>query len=154
MASGFNRQDRKYLVFVDYILFGETCGRASFYSDDRPGQNNQANGGTPGFAVLWQNCWLPTSVMHEVGHVLGAVQKSAPHSDGNAHCSDSDDLMCHTGDGFDPDGDDYYNPNPVPGSYLATHWNVASSRFLDVVEPQKVYSVFLPVNYAQRGGPG
>ena len=26
--------------------------------------------------------------------------------------------------------DDYYNPNPAPGSYLATHWNTRDSYFL------------------------
>ncbi len=73
-----------------------------------------------------------------------------PHSSGGWHCYDLEDDMCYsdggsyfTGGGsllsvcptsqdwhFDCGGDDYYNPAPPVGSYLATHWNVASSSFL------------------------
>jgi hypothetical protein len=98
------------------------------------------------------------SVAHELGHVFGAVQPDAPHSsngipEGNVsgHCFEENDVMCYPdfdsdGDGFadaptmefvcttievmDCNHDDYFSTNPPPGSYLATHWNIANSRFL------------------------
>jgi hypothetical protein len=86
---------------------------------------------------------------HEVFHLLGAVQPSAPHTGGAGHCDDFQlDLMCTGGDPscqlrqytttvlplpLDCNGDDYFNPEPPPGSYLATHWNTYNSPFLCVV---------------------
>jgi len=91
---------------------------------------------------------------------MGAVQPSAPNAtvkeftDGQKHCRDSQtigkggtDIMCKSdGQGevfgnacpgfypfhFDCNNDDYFNPKPSPGSYLATHWNLGSplNRFI------------------------
>ena len=91
-------------------------------------------------------------VLHEVLHTLGAVQPSAPHFSGGAHCYQLFDVMCYTprdgtSDGFlrdcelgrmapnpgkplDCGGDDYFNASPAPGSYLAAHWNLYDSGFL------------------------
>jgi hypothetical protein len=85
-------------------------------------------------------------------HTLGAVQSSAPHFSGGAHCYEIYDVMCYTPkdgtvDGFlrnceiigeapnpgkplDCGNDDYFNPSPAPGSYLAGHWNLYDSGFL------------------------
>ena len=95
--------------------------------------------------------------LHELSHNLGAVQFSAPNSSGAGHCNDQFDLMCYEDGGSgslfadpncdgdlslpsDPYGadlqawdcnkDDYFNPSPPGGSYLATHWNLADSAFL------------------------
>ena len=95
----------------------------------------------------------PQIFAHEDGHALGAVQLSAPHSSGAWHCYDGTDVMCYNDGGtngwryttsdcpaapngtnpFDCGFDDYFNPTPQPGSYLATHWDVASpnNRWLD-----------------------
>lgn len=96
----------------------------------------------------------PIGMLHEFSHTLGAVQSSAPHTSGDAtaesgHCNDEppqnqggNDVMCKSdiqgtvfteackSAGFafqyDCNNDDYFNPKPEPGSYLATHWNLGS----------------------------
>lgn len=102
----------------------------------------------------------PILILHEYAHTMGAVQPSAPHAtkkeatDGQKHCTDSQtigrggtDIMCKSdAQGevfgnecpgmfpfhFDCNNDDYFNPKPEPGSYLATHWNLGSklNRFI------------------------
>jgi hypothetical protein len=82
--------------------------------------------------------------MHENGHNQGAVQYGAPHSTGTGwHCWDEIDVMCYSPDGgnlhqqgtetlcsdreyFDCGYNDYFDSNPEPGEYLATHWNLGS----------------------------
>jgi Ricin-type beta-trefoil lectin domain-like len=74
------------------------------------------------------------------------VNNSAPNSSQAGHCVDGYDVMCYPGAGVAPTRlrcpdradarlldcghDDYFNTDPKPGSYLATHWNVADSQFL------------------------
>jgi len=103
--------------------------------------------------------WQPTVMLHEISHNLGAVQWSAPHtthpagsqSGTYAHCWDGEDVMCYAdgpamahayvsnvcplGNGpipqtYDCGRDDYFNPDPATGSYLASHWNVYNSAFM------------------------
>jgi hypothetical protein len=95
--------------------------------------------------------WQPTVMLHEMTHNLGGVQLSAPNSTSYAHCTDGEDVMCYQdgsfeGASYDPNvcpyingaipqtydcgHNDYYNPDPGPGSYLATHWNVYTSAFM------------------------
>ncbi len=103
--------------------------------------------------------WWPEGLLHEMTHNMGAVQWSAPHSSQPtggtsyvySHCWDGLDVMCYQ-DGpamsrpysasvcaalagtmpqtYDCGQDDYFNPTPATGSYLATHWNVYNSLFL------------------------
>lgn len=102
----------------------------------------------------------PILILHEYSHTMGAVQSSAPHAtqkeplSKQKHCTDSQttgrggtDIMCKSdGEGevfgnacpgmypfhFDCNNDDYFNPKPESGSYLATHWNLGSklNRFI------------------------
>ena len=102
--------------------------------------------------------WWPEGMLHEMTHNLGAVQWGAPHSTeprGQSlpqygHCWQGADVMCYTEDGgaahpmqqdcaglpgaipenYDCGHDDYFNPAPPAGSYLATHWNTYDSAFL------------------------
>jgi hypothetical protein len=102
--------------------------------------------------------WWPEGFLHEMTHNLGAVQWGAPHSTeprgqslpNYGHCWQGADVMCYVEDAgaahpmqqdcaglpgaipqsYDCGRDDYFNPAPPPGSYLATHWNTYDSAFL------------------------
>ena len=150
LAAGLNpkNRNRDYLVFEDGASSG-LCGEASTWDDDRPGLDNRnATGGNS--AWVWRNCWTWSVAAHELGHVLGAVQPSAPHATPGGHCLDGVDPMCYqdgtttkpmtypcagtqrwTTSYLDCNHDTYYDPSPPAGSYLATHWDIARSPFLD-----------------------
>jgi hypothetical protein len=102
--------------------------------------------------------WWPEGFLHELTHNLGAVQWGAPHSTqplgGSSpqygHCWQGADVMCYVEDAaaahpmqqdcaglpgaipqnYDCGRDDYFNPAPAAGSYLASHWNTYDSAFL------------------------
>ncbi|MFN8491541.1 MAG: Calx-beta domain-containing protein [Caldilineaceae bacterium] len=142
-ALGYNRSDRKYVMFMDADIY---CGIGSLAGDDQPGQSNANNFG-PSYARADNGCWSGFVVSHELNHNLGGVQLSAPHTSGGYHCVDEYDVMCYSDspnyppmqylcpdsaheNRLDCNHDDYYNTNPAAGSYLATHWNTANSQFL------------------------
>lgn len=96
--------------------------------------------------------YLPRMMLHEMTHTMGGVQDSAPNSTQGGHCIDGSDVMCYDDGGtrgnqytdsvctpaplygmttaYDCNNDDYFNPSPATGSYLATHWNVSNSIYL------------------------
>jgi hypothetical protein len=141
-ALGYNRTDRKYMIFGDAKVY---CGIGTFAGDTQPGEKNRSNGG-PGYGRSDSGCWSPSVAAHELGHNLGAVNNNAPNSSKAGHCLDEHDIMCYDDSGglktfikctnqageqrMDCNHDDYYNTNPSPGSYLATNWNVANNQFL------------------------
>lgn len=148
--AGYTDSRIKHWVFYDdpshHIPFR---GQANMCDDDRRALDNAHNGATqadpracagPFFAIDYGE-FSDFIILHEVGHVLGAVQSTTPHSSGGAHCNDGYDVMCYADGGrssnysstacpepapFDCNHDDYFHPSPDPGSYLATHWNLAS----------------------------
>jgi hypothetical protein len=127
--------------------------RGNFYSVDF------TNDGSPQLYASFPG-WQPTMVLHEMSHNMGAVQWSAPHTSSPSsspsytysHCWDGYDVMCYrdgpsmareyvttecaqVGSGwmyqpFDCHQDDYFNPLPASGSYLATHWNIYDNVFM------------------------
>ena len=108
----------------------------------------------PRYSVVWRTTYGPRGPrcyemgqsraqvqLHELLHTLGAVQLSAPHSDRGGHCSDTPSVMCPGAkptvracalqpvEVLDCGSDDYWNPAPEPGSYLATGDNIATSTY-------------------------
>jgi hypothetical protein len=134
---------------------------ATVKPDDRPSQDNAHNGdGEPGMVGrVDRGCWggvSPSIEAHELVHILGGAQASAPNANDNFHCTDDADILCYDDDGLldglvwaggdqvplrtvcgsaherllDCGNDDYFHTDPPAGSYLAAHWNVAASSFL------------------------
>ena len=159
---GFNRSDRRYLMFVDADVY---CGVATAYEDDSAASTNLNNGGTEtAWSRLDRDCWTSYAATHELLHNIGAVNNSTPNSTTNGHCYDDRDVMCYDDDGvndgvvhrndgtsvnfrsdscppanesrLDCNHDDYFSTAPPPGSYLATHWNTAKSAFLTAGLPE------------------
>lgn len=155
-SRGYDRTDRSYLLFVQA---GAYCGIATAPRDDRPSSNraDRIPGYARVDRACWDagDEGYHSVAAHELLHTLGAVQASAPHGTPGAHCTDEHDLLCYddgtggsvrtvcrdgdsstsgAGDAFDRlldcRGDDYFNPSPPSGSYLATHWNTANSARL------------------------
>lgn len=143
-ALGYNRTDRTYITLVDANVY---CGVGTVEVDDSFSQTNFNNVG-PSYARIDAGCWSSNVIAHEHMHNLGGVQPTAPNTSKGMHCTDEYDVMCYSDSpnyppmiqmcldsafntqNFDCNKDDYFNSNPAPGSYLATKWNTANSRFL------------------------
>ncbi len=155
-SKGYNRTDRKYMVWTDANVY---CGISELYVDDSPsatpGQNY--NNGNPwiqgAIGRIDNGCWGFTNLVeaHEMLHLLGGVQRSAPNATSGYHCNDESDRLCYA-DGtanatmkqvcpafhealYDCNHDDYFSTAPPAGSYLSNHWNTASSAFLSSQAP-------------------
>jgi hypothetical protein len=141
---GYDRSDRKYLVWVDAAV--GICGLGEVYDDQRPTTDNPNNRG-PMYARVDAPCWHYAE-LHELVHTLGAVQPDTPNHSAARHCTDEADVMCYDDDASGPvtmtvvcppdhealvdcGHDDYFSTNPPAGSYLASHWNTATSSFLE-----------------------
>jgi hypothetical protein len=158
------------------------------------GNGSASNGGTL-TAIMWTppgttpsaSGWQPTVMLHEITHNLGGVPTNAPNATSFSHCTDGEDVMCYpdgspeaanysstvcpTAGGdipqtYDCGHDDYFNPDPAPGNWLAdpSHWNVYNSSFFgpcsqlgkacgDNVVPTPPVNTTLPsiAGAAQRG---
>lgn len=168
-STRFSSPDRVYLLFVSsaFVHPDRVAGQTSAYADDTASPQRNVNSSSANVAQIFN--WNPKTVAHELGHALGAVQAGAPGATRQGHCWDGgdswdtgSDIMC-TDDGSLPAGqalvnlcssdagrpvhyydckkDTYFNPNPAPGSYLATHWNIANSLFMTSadVDPARAY---------------
>jgi hypothetical protein len=133
-AQGFDRPDRQYVIWADATTY---CGIGTITGSDAGA----------GYARIDRGCWGPATATHELFHTLGAVSQQAPNASGGWHCIDEYDVMCYSDDPRYPElridcpdraydqlldcgNQDYFSTNPPAGSWLATHWNTADSRFL------------------------
>lgn len=141
-----NRPNVRRVVFDPSPSDG-ACGRGWMWVDDRHGRDNLNNGNLYSSARIFRCGWNGQTVLHEIMHILGAVQQGTDNpNDGRfGHCLMQGDPMCVTSGrdvplcpGFwrrdhrllDCTGDTYYNPRPPPGGHLESHWNVADSRYV------------------------
>ena len=162
-AAGIQTSGRKLLTFADA---NDLCGIGEIYPDDSAASTNTNNVDIPMVARVDTGCWSMAATghstpAHELTHMLGGVQDSAPHATTYNHCTDENDVMCYADGGLDHAGaparmrdvchaawservldcgrDDYFNAGtPATGSYLATHWNTARSSYLDIVSTHEV----------------
>ncbi|SEN32028.1 Ig-like domain-containing protein [Cryobacterium luteum] len=166
------QNDRLYIAYIDQIQdvypFG---GQGELSIDDQP--NPAANANNDSRPRYSMSAYLDMPVIaHEIGHNIGAVQDSAPHSSKGGHCYDEADLMCYDDGGpyfalggtltftcagadsaIDCHDEDYYYPGTPPASnYLATHWNTANSGFLTpiVLAVPPIVTVKSPLTLATR----
>jgi hypothetical protein len=151
---GMDNPRAKYWIYWDAPNPPCGCsGQGMFRLDDTAAVTNLNNGNSgPMYAATYgtgATGW--TTFLHEAGHTMGAVQESAPHSNGpgTAHCWENNDIMCYPenpysfsmwGTAFNCPGaaqfdcreDDYFSTRPAAGSYLTGKWNIAASynRFI------------------------
>lgn len=147
-AQGYNDPLAKYWIWFDGRFTGAPGGQGSFANDDSPSATNRSNLGGQ-YAITWgiPGAGGASVMMHENGHNMGAVATSAPRTTGAGHCVDGEDVMCYNDRGayaakydrarcdlpyYDCGYDDYFNPRPRRGSYIARHWNIGSpvNRFV------------------------
>lgn len=126
-ALGFNTSQTDYWVWYDAAI-GGFCGQGQIGHDD----TETPFGTNPLYSASYtpeSDCWFADVAMHEAAHNQGAVQLSAPNSDGTSHCRDGRDVMCNSAGScssaqYDCGMTDYFHPNPSAGSYLDTHHNL------------------------------
>lgn len=141
--QGYTDTNQKYWIWVDGPTgLGGAGGIGTIESSSADAANNPNNFG-PSYATTFgytnaQGGWFVQ--LHEAGHNLGAVQNNSFMSSGAFHCNDGLDIMCYPDGGpksaytssicavrhFDCRHDDYFNPRPVAGTYLARSWNLGS----------------------------
>ena len=143
LATKFNAPNKKYVVWLD--AGSQYCGQGHLAQDSTRTSTNQNEGKTLAIVYRPYTASLDDgktggfcrgrTLLHELGHTMGALQKGAPHAFDGAHCDDSaEDVMCYTsatsvdtgGPAFDFNNDDYWDP---PAGKLAW-WTVNLSKFL------------------------
>lgn len=126
LAAKFSDPNKKYVVWLD--AGSKYCGQGTLYQDTRrlAGNFNNANRTT---GIVYRPYSTANSeggfcrgrtLLHELGHNLGALQRVAPNAYDGAHCNDDDnDTMCYTSAAtfdsggaaqFDYGKDDYWDP--------------------------------------------
>lgn len=142
-AKGYNKANEKYAVWYDASMGGGIAGQGNYYKDQRDSASNYNNGYAALYAVSYD--YTTETLLHEIGHAMGAVQDGAPHSTGAGHCWEASDVMCYNDRGpkdrpllqtctgtrpFDCAHDDYFDTKigagqgATKGTYLDVNWNL------------------------------
>ena len=87
---GNDRSDRIYLMWFETAV---VCGVGNLSPADSPTSMNTNTYG-PRFSRVDVPCF-GIAETHELGHNMGAVQVTAPHSTTGGHCIDEWDIMCY-----------------------------------------------------------
>ena len=141
LSRVFPNSTKKFVVWLDAT--SKYCGQGSLYQDTRRESGNYNERRTTGIVYRPYSAndastggWCRgRTLLHEIGHNLGALQQVAPSAYDGAHCNDDDnDVMCYTSAAtfdsgepqFDYGSNDYWDP---PGGKLAW-WTVNLNKFL------------------------
>ena len=131
-----------YLVWLDGPEPADYCGQATLSLDRSRSADNENNFGGKVAAIFRDGDGFcgPSTVLHEIGHTLGAVQpRTADDSGWTGHCSDEgEDIMCDASapalsgpdaarDRLDSANDDYWDP---PSGPALGWWTLNLSRFI------------------------
>jgi hypothetical protein len=127
-SGKFSATNKKYVVWLD--ADSQYCGQGTLWQDTLRSSLNDSNLNrttgivyrpyAPGDGLTGGFCRGRT-LLHELGHNLGALQSGAPNAFDGAHCDDdNNDTMCYTGAAtdqvnstvaqFDYQKDDYWDP--------------------------------------------
>lgn len=149
--------NRIYLMILGKGFLNENnlAGWTTVNADENPDPRFNATSHVTSYAVIAESD--PRAIAHELAHTMGATHATAPGATWGGHCKDGGyawnyqaDVMCYNDEGgaitnvadkcvndagrpeayYDCRKDTYFNPKPKPGSYLATHWNMANSLYL------------------------
>jgi Metallo-peptidase family M12B Reprolysin-like len=127
-----------FVVWLDGPYPEGSCGQAQLTVDRRRSADNVNNGGGKVAAIFRDGAGFcgPATVLHEIGHMIGAVQPKPGQGGWTGHCHDAaEDVMCDAaapGAGgprtlVDPGNDDYWDP---PAGAPLPFWTMNLSRFL------------------------
>lgn len=134
-ASGrFSAPNKKYVAWLD--AGSRYCGQGTLWQDTTRTASNQSEvNRTTGIVYRPYSTTDATggfcrgrTLLHELGHNLGAVLSGAPNAFDGAHCDDdNNDTMCYTGQAadqvsspqaqFDYGKDDYWDPGATTAGY-------------------------------------
>ena len=132
-ASGrFNSPTKKYVAWLD--AGSQYCGQGSLYQDTlRSADNASENNRTTGIvyrpyasnSALTGGFCRGRTLLHELGHNLGAVQRVAPNAFDGAHCDDdNNDTMCYAGQA----SDQVTSPTPQFDYQKNDYWDPGATR--------------------------
>ena len=156
LSTAFRAPNKKYFVFLD-VQNTYACGQGNLAQDTRRIAANYNEGRTQ--SIIYRpypstngegGFCRGRTLLHELGHNMGALQNVSPHAYDGAHCNDSaEDVMCYRSQtsydpgpmSFDFNNDDYWDPiaDPLSSNMLAgttstptklPWWTVNLSRYI------------------------
>ena len=131
-ASGkFSAPDKKYVVWLD--AGSRYCGQGSLWQDiNRSATNKSEVNRTTGIVYrpyandpATGGFCRGRTLLHELGHNMGAVQNVAPNAFDGAHCDDdNNDTMCYR----DQAADQITSPTPQFDFGKNDYWDLGASQ--------------------------